>query len=573
MIRFEELGESAKVPPAPTKIQMIRKGKGKDETGDVKVVEKDGLLELTASTTNQPNNVQGAGPQDQSGPNDAPAVYVLPRRAKLGRNTTREADTLELEFRYRDLPLDPRCVRSCAVNFYLGTVSANDFARGIDGSARSQGDSGAGEELEPLHVIPDEWIDAQGRPRSNLRFQGWVDEWTISWSDDEPTVRLNCTDNTRLLIDNTHPPQLQVDPKIPIDKAIARYLANFPQFVGLSVRFLPTSATPPTLAEVLDKATHKVPAKAGGDSKTSVWDYLTDVTGRLGLLIRVRGTTVVVQKPRNFVNGRRRIDDPYLPRRLPTGRVLDFRTLVYGRNVVETELSRNYTKHANQNIEVRSYNGRRKKTLVVRFPEKGNEKGKGRVVDVKHGDRTEEKWEVIRISAVTDEKQLKFVAQAVYESRNRQELNVKLTTKNLASYGGGNEDPDLLDVETGDAIVVETQREEEEFNTINVVENRLSEPNQAEQFLRLLGFPAEFAAQYGHVFSNLDVPKLFRVRRAGFDWDDEKGTGVELECVNFIVVRADKFIQEEEKQDELGFTVADEDTQEPDEPIDVQVEE
>src|SRR5690606_8267629 len=99
----------------------------------------------------------------------------IPTTAGLGLNGIRTADTLQLGIKYRDLPIDPRVVRSCAVEYFLGCVTADDYERGMRGMQRRDGVlPGA---RVPYNVVPDTFLDSYGVARTNLRFQGWVDDW------------------------------------------------------------------------------------------------------------------------------------------------------------------------------------------------------------------------------------------------------------------------------------------------------------------------------------------------------------------------------------------------------------
>lgn len=559
--RFDEFG--AKPPPAPTKRAPVRRGKGKDKDLALQVKQVNGVFVL-AGPNDDPTHL--GGPQEQKGKNDF-EVVLIPRTCSLGLNGPRAAASLRAEFQYRDLPIDPRTLRSAAVEFYLGTVSAEDFHAGIGGATRTVGDPGSSSTIEPLHLVPSMWTDSHGKQRSNLRFQGFVDDWEVEWGSDEPIISISCTDNTRLLIDQFAPPQLTVDPKIPIQEAIARYLASFPQFRGLGVRFI--GSNPPKLGEALAKTAFQpklgpAPSK-GGDSKMNVWDYLTDVTGAVGLLIRMEGTNVVVQRPRQLFKGSRkeqREDDPWRARRLPTGRVLARRTFVYGRNLENLRVKRNFTKFAPTNIEVRCYDGKRKKTLVARFPEK-----KDRQTDVKPGDNSEQKWLVIRITGVDDDKTLKVVAQSAYESIGRNELLVNFTTRNPCSFGGDNNDPDVLDLKVGDSIDIEASRDEEAFivSSVNALEETLVIENRARQFMAMLGFSDAFAAAYAKAFVNVGLQSIFKVRKLSLEWSLDDGITAQVEAVNYVVVRADKVLTEKAEPEP-------EDQDQPDEIVDVRVE-
>ena len=548
LFRIDEFG--GPLPPAPTTRAPIRKGKG--NTSTLQVIQKDGAF-LLVNEKVEPGNV--AGPQSQKGKDDYEFI-AIPKSAQLGRNNPRTAGTLSMEFKYGDLPVDPRVIRACGVEFYIGTVSGKDFSAGIAGETRTTGNPGATQALEPLHLVPDTWIDVNGIVRSNLRFTGFADQWEVIWSESEPLIKIECTDNPRLLMDPPAPAQLTFDEKLPLDKAIATYLSNFPQFAGFGVQFLPAGETPPALGAALQKTAFKptlgpAPSKGGGastGSKMSVWDFIIDVTTSVGFLVRVIGSTITVEHVRQLFTGsrkERRVDDPYRPRIVPgRDQPLERRTFIYGRNMESLTVTRNFTKHAPMNIELRCYFGKRKKPLISRFPDKEN-----RQKQVNPGNASEEKWTVLIVSGIEDQDTLNILAQGYYESIGRQELGAKFATRNLSSFGGGNDDPDLLDMIPGDSIDILTTREEEEFSTINRIEDLMSMQDRAQNFLLKLGFPDDFAARYAKAFVNVGIQTTFKVRKLGINWSEDHGLDLDVEAVNYIVVRANQKLEATQKEE------------------------
>lgn len=546
IVRLEDYGD-ANTPAPPETIATVRRGEKAATQLQVVTMENGALL--LEGTGGQ----QGSPQQQTQSADEYTHVIdgIIPRAATLNRNGLRDADTLSIEIKYRDMPIDPRVIRSCAVQFFLGTVTPEDYQRGMEGESRSSaGDSPVG---LPYHVVPDEYTDPNGQQRTNLRFEGWVDEWEDEWPQGEgPVVRLECTDNTRLLIEQDAPPKLTIGSKVPVHQAIANYLANFPQFRGLSVEYRPRvpDSQIPTLVDVLQKTAMRPelgPSVAkGGTSKLKVWDYITDVVGSVGHVVRVEGTTIVIQKARTLYDTRfaGRPDDPFFaaPRTLAGGR-LPRRLLVYGRNISEMSFARKFSTYAPQNIEVRCYDTERKKTLTARFPLKGDEQKR-----INPGEASDQKWFVVRVEGIRDEKTLRLVAQNVYEQIGRNELVGRILTKNLGTFGGGNLDPDALDMLPGDAVDVVIQRSEagQDDNTVNGVEAQIAA--RPAEYLQELGFDARFAAAYAKAVTSIGLQSTFRVRTVSIDWDAESdGVSLDLEVMNYVEVRADKDLEASEQ--------------------------
>lgn len=540
IVRFEDFGDP-QTPAPPTTPPQLRRGQVDRGRENLRVVQQDGVL-LLVGPGDDPRAL-GSPQQQHASADDYTHVIdgIIPITASWSQNGVRTADTLNLEIEFADFPVDPRVIRSCAVQYFLGTVTPEDFQRGVNGEQRTHAvPPGSG---VPFNVVADHYSDGDGRLRTNLRFEGWVDSWEAVWPEgDAPKVLLECTDNTRLLINQDHPSRLAVSVDEPLDQAIANYLANFPQFRGISVEFLPAGAVAPALKAALNKQAYPPgvgPSTANsGDNKLSVWDYLTDVTRSVGFSLRFEGTRVVLQAPRALYNRRfpPRAEDPFQQRTLPRLGTVGNRLMIYGQNILEMTWSRGFTKYAPLNVEVRSYNPRRKKTLVARFPQVGRRNKR-----VNPGESADSKFEVVSIPGIQDEAVLRAVAQQLYEVWGRNELGVTVVTHNLGSYGGGNLDPDLLDARVGDAITIAVQRDDPARATYNTVTSIQSELTQRPyEFLSQLGYPDGFARAYARAVSHTSLPTTFRLKEIHIDWDKTAG-GVRLDfdAVNYIEVRAD----------------------------------
>jgi hypothetical protein len=556
VLRFEEFGDVTVAAKAPK--TLVHRLKGTKATRGALSVQKDpdAPAGVTRFLLVPASGTASGGPQKEDASADGRTWVVggiIPRTASLKNNGIRTASELKAQLKFVDLPFDPRVIRSCAVEFYLGCLAEKDFQDGQSGAVRGPSDR-SGEGGHSLLVLPDEYVDQYGKRRTNLRFQGWVDEWEVSWPDDEePTVTVSCRDNTKVLIDQDVPPKLAVSAKKPIDEAIANYLSNFPQFAGLSVEYQPAGQEVPVLEKVLTKTAFQpklgpTPSGAGGASnKMSVWDYLTDIAGALGHIIRVDGTTVIIQTPRSITSrdfGQRQ-DDPFVPRTTPTGFQMERRHLVYGRNIVDYKVARAFGRQAPQNVEARSYNGARKKELVVRFPVAGQTI----VTDAHPGDgHSERKYLVWRVKGVKDEKTLRLIAQSVYETVGRNELSVQIRTKNLASFGGGNEDPDLLDAKPGDAFELVVMRDADS-STLTAIEEQLLISDSARRFLEAAGYSGGLADAYAKAYGDAAFGTTFMLRDMSFEWNDDEGVSIVVNGVNYIEIRADKLLPAGEEQD------------------------
>lgn len=498
--------------------------------------------------TDQSPKTTGPGYQQSSSPDNLTFAIrgIIPKSVDWKQNGVRKADTCKITIRSIDLPIDPRVVRSCAIALYLGCIPAEVFADGIAGAQRVEGNG----DLVPLNVLPDDFTDVNGVQRSNLRFDGWVDGWEMQWSQEgEQYVVLECRDATHLLTLLDHPSGASVDPKKPIDEAIAEYLAQFPSMEGTVVEYRPNGIrddeTPPRLGKVLAGTSFQPhlgppPAKGGGSAggdNLNIWDYLTDVCGAIGHTIRVEGHMIVIQRLRDLLDGKaqKRDSDPYKPRHLPS-RDYDNRAFIYGRNVLDLKVRKEFTKKAPTNIEVRCYNPRRKKVLAARFPEDSDNAA---LIARVGADSNDKKWSVIPVSGIESEDVLKWIAEDVYNSLGRNELLVTIKTVNLASFGGGDQDPDLLDMRVGDTIEILVNHEED-YNVNTEMAAKLAIFEKNRELMRKLGFEDELARAYAKAFTDANFQRLFRVKEVSTTWDTEDGIAFEIVAANYIEARADR---------------------------------
>lgn len=544
ILRLEDFGAPG-TPEPPARVATARGGKKDKEPKKLEVVARDGGL-LLVGPGDDPAAV--GSPHAQQGSADELTHVldgIIPTTANFLRNGIRTADTASIEFPYMELPVDPRVVRAVGVQLFMGTVSADDYRRGVQGELRSTSSTVSGIRI-PFNVLPDTYVDPYGRPRTNLRFEGWVDEWNNDWPDgDSPTVQLECTDNTRLLIDQDVAPKLTVSPDLPIDAAFADYLSNFPQFRGISVEYRPSveRGAIPVLKKVLQAVKYQpklgpAPSGGGAAAKLKVWDYLTDVAGSIGHTLRFEGTAVVIQRARTLYDSRlsSRPDDPFTGRNLPSGLQLQRRLYVYGKNVQSMKFSRKFATVPSINVEVRCYETTRKKTLVARFPLKDD-----RVKRLNPGNSSDEKWIVKVVSGIKDEVTLRIVAQNIFEQVTRNELGCRFVTKNLGSYGGGNLDPDALDSMAGDAIDVRVMRDADAANSVQLTSTEVA--TRGAEFMKELGFSDRFARAYQKAVTHVGLPSTFRVKTMGGQFDGQhEGITLDYELMNYIEVRSDKLL-------------------------------
>jgi len=358
------------------------------------------------------------------------------------------------------------------------------------------------------------------------------------------------------LLDIDAPSKLSLDKGIAIDKAIAKYLSHFPQLDGITIEYRP-GTTPeaeiPVLKNVYSKASFPPqlgppPSLMNGQpSGLPVWDFLTDVVSSLGHLIRLDGTNIIIERVRTLLGiqttgkGIARPDDPF---KGSNGR--SYRQFIYGRNILELKTTRSFVRTVPTNIEVRSYDPVKKSPVVARYPSRVA--GAGVHTSIPGDGGAEEKWLVWRVApGITNKDTLRVIAQNIYEQLGRQELQIHLKTKNLASFGGGNADPDLLDMKSGDSFELLTNRGEdtdgpdpENSSSITQIEKQLSVfRDRNVEFMKTRGFPDDFAKAYAKVYTDIGFQTVFRTKTVAVNWNVDTGVAIDIEGINYVEVRAE----------------------------------
>jgi hypothetical protein len=487
----------------------------------------------------------GGGPQARARSSDGLTwdVACIPKDVEWRQNGLRKAATLDATLKFIDLPLDARLLRSVGVELLLGCVDAETAALEAGGDWAGQG----------APIIPRTYTGPRGEARTNVRFQGFVDEWEADWSDKEPLVHLRCTDNTQLLIDQEHPPRLVLDMTKPLDLSVAGYLANFPQFQGLTVEYRPAGDAPPVLKSVLSGTAYRPNlgpqqskgGNASGSTKASVLDYLTEVVGSVGHSIRMDGTNLVIQRVRSILTNSTvgRPDDPYAGRTVD-GTQYPSRTFIYGRNLRSMKPKRDFRRHPASGVECRCYLPEKKKLLVARYPKVSADPATQKVqIHALPGDgAADQKWTVIHVAGISDQPTLNRLAQDYYESLGRQELGVEVETMNLASFGGDNTDPDVLDMKFGDTFALAVNRSSDEGNALNAIEQALTMGQRAQRFMEGLGFDPGFAAAVAAASTNAGFQYNFRMHTMSVGWSGEAGCKLGVGGVNYVEVRADNVL-------------------------------
>lgn len=499
-------------------------------------------------------------------------IGLIPKTCTVELPGYRQAGTFTVDLEFRDLPLDPRVIRALAVAIHLGSVPASDWGSSM--TSLPDVTQLAGKRRSIITTKP-----------SNLVLSGLADEVVVTHSDSGAFVHIEGRDLRGILLD-TSIDSLILDGFHPeaqtIQQVVQYILSKHPQGLGIVVELnnlewpgglppIPSSLTDVTRAN-LSALGAQVRAFARGDAnKMSFWDLITyycflvgGVPYFVGSKLRIRRAKSLFDvraaddpskafdpaNPTPFVNGRPRVVKPPVAQKPEQ---FGYRRLVYGKDIRQLKFERKLGGVKVPVVECVSYDmglpqkginpltGEPYGLLKAQFPpliQKG-----ARVTSIAPGGGAPQ-TSVLRISVpgIKNLKKLKQLAEELYHEIGRQEMGGSIETRNLTSFGGTNQDPDLLNLRPGDAIELRvdassfgvfpppvselTNADGRSFEAqVKAVRERIGDENLARVLV---------AVNRGEV---AQLQRTFRVANVRFDWGVSGGIGIAFDFQNFLEAR------------------------------------
>lgn len=466
---------------------------------------------------------------------------IAPRSVQIERNGLRSADTATVELNYADVPFDPRLLRAAAIEITLGVVSAGDFERGIGGARREDGSL--------LSMVPRSTSlgGTDTRAGGTTRFVGWVDDWQLSLDGtDGDTIKLECRDLSALFFDTQLGTGSGVDLSLPIDQGVQAFVDSYRELRGLRVVYgRPGQVDPgnaPVPAEAVPQALRPrggrtARAARSGDQNMNLWDHLTEVCARVGLLPVVYDYQLHIVEPRTY----------YTSRDVA-------RRMVYGRNLAHLEFTRKLGGVKVPTIEVRCYDSTLGRTRWARYPASpGNEFGVFGTNDPPttprranepsvSGHAPTERIQTYLVRGVCDGQRLYQVARNLFEQIGRQEIEGNLETDDVASVDAPEGVvADILGLDTGDTVELLVSGTGPIPDTTGMTAAQiqgLSREARAAYFRRI-GWSADVAQRFAELQDSTAAQTVFRVQNARLSFDVEQGLHTVVDFVNYITVRED----------------------------------
>lgn len=317
--------------------------------------------------------------------------------------------------------------------------------------------------------------------RSALRFVGFVDMPENSHDDKGDTTTLTARDYRGRLLDTPF-----TDSKVDATKRISEIARAAVNAVPGYETFAIKVDSDPTLRSYTDKSTWTPPSGA------SIWDVLVVLAHTVGLVAWFDLDTL-------------RIGDP---RKVEPDEV---KILRFGENVKEMGFRRNMNPMVRKAIEMRGTNPNTRQVTSARWPVKP---------------RAGEAVIVYPSSSPATHAQLQAMAQRVYESRERAQIEGSISTGAMLDSNGA----DMLDTAAGSGVYV-NYRDASMAHLLGESEQTIVDRMVAN------GIDRESARALAHAYINAaEFRPLFYVRRCAIKWARSGGFGLTIDVENFVDV-------------------------------------
>lgn len=498
-------------------------------------------------------------------------LSTLPISGTIERNNIQDPDTCQITLDFRDVPVDPRIVRSCLVVFTIGAVDAGDYKDGVVNRETRLSDNLPTSIVE--RTVGEETRFAGG----SSRFVGFVDEWTIEFSEDGDKLELNCRDVTALLKDERLPAGVGIDLTKPIIEGVRDLIERkddfgkqlFPGAVGLNVFF----GTPEQLQargfvsggedlgpvpqdSVSDahksRGGKKSKAQRNGDKKDSVWDHIVTTCQKLGLIPFMRNFVLFITEPQTLYS-----------------QIENGRKMVYGRNLSELKFARKMGGVRADTIEIRSFDPDIGRSRWARYPVLKNEPSSGILGDPKSDQPVvsrpgkvsptgtpQESVQVYQIPRINDLKLLENVARQTFEEIARQEIEGSFSTEDMDSFKLEADETklpefDLLTLQAGEPITILVAPSDDvaqgdsfqqtpkagKQSSSSAQEINSFTASRRKQYLKSLGLSEEKAQRLALAAEQIPLANTFKAAYVNINYDVEDGVGIECSFYNYITVR------------------------------------
>lgn len=487
---------------------------------------------------------------------DLPRVIpVLPKSATVHVNSYRMADSWEVTFDANDLPIDPRQVRSGAIELYMfQTQGVPSDLKVVSRQFATTDQQSANKARTSIVALEREFSSKEIRDRftydNKPRVVGLFDSHDLEMSQDGKWVTISGQDYTAFLAAKQWPPtERGTVRRIPVGKSLFNTLSEILAAAdtdgrlelvaeGIEVGDTPTVGR----AEADTNRGRGIPV----DEKTSYWDVMYKLATRYGFILFVRGLDVVLTRPKNIDSASHAV-----------------RRFAWGKNLSSIRMTRNLGKLKVPRIIMRGYDVENRRVVSVEFPDtglgakqiilKGISRDKHRATEkIKATDgtvkspkkkaktlRREDEYQIIPMFGVSDKTILARAAENLYQLLGSSERKIVTTTNDLLDL----DQRELLDLQTGDAVLMEWQ----DFDAEMIGDDEVPTDTKYAHLIAR-GFNSEVAREIAQNYELLLQEKRpMRMREATFDWDVDTGIAIEMELIDFVVVDGQRDVNSAEE--------------------------
>lgn len=538
-------------------------------------------------------------------------VGRIPKTCSVELPAYRQAGKFRMTFDFKDLPIDPRMIRSMGVEIFMDSVPANDFALSVP-------------QVKPVGGQRDSVMTRQGRlsmlkgTPDNLVLMGLVDSWHVSHSSKGSEATIEGRDlvgmflNTPITADTIA--NLVLDQ--PIDFVVRNLVTRMQgwatgmqviaaapeEWEGGKVPLVGKSITEQVATPRVRNAaiTRGVRLSAGANpDKLNFWDVITrwcyyvgavpvirlmpDVTNvslaaqqQAGFVNNLKVTLLI--KPANTIYDQLRATDAYTRNtpfkgggsRTVDGNDFRVRRMMFGRNIESLEFERKYAGlNLPKLVRVVSYNTSsptrgEERLLSADYPPEvaaaaladnaalvakkraaaiaKNPKAAKRSTEAPSGEIAMQDILRISIPGISDQATLNTLAKMVYEEINRGEMGGSVQTKSMASFGAGNEDPDLVRLRPGDGIQIQVDARELQARAPSVSPpNAMAQKPDSQLIQELTDRLGDRTLAVAIVQTLRDssplLANIYRVSNVKYDWNITSGISIAFDFQNYVEVR------------------------------------
>lgn len=542
--------------------------------------------------------------------NGAFVLNRVPKKCNIQLQGHTQAATYKLIFDYRELPIDPRTIIAATAEVYIGTVSASDFADGMNREVapgvrksilktRNQDGTHNDEFLVLLGPV-DDWSVKHNEGASEVHLEGrdlrglfldspLVSEFDTAQNRNQPSPTTprpgheTPTPNRRRrshILD-----RLVTD--VPINKVVEQLIYQHD-----TIRRLPQNLRPRVIVRPEEWLNGVVPSPGAGShvprhrrgangqggggggaaANMNFWDAITRYCYLVGAIPTFQGRNLIIRPGYALFDRLRNIETPFRPNESRSDGISKWNTrrLVWGRDIESMELGRKYAGHNKPktvrciSVDPSAGTGRRGREQLLEAswpPRTVREARREGAKDPRNAVGGEESQEIMNIPVhgVRDIQQLTDIARSFYEQLGRLEMKGSISTSQLTSFGGTNADPDLLRLRVGDPVelLVDASRMDAQSPIVATLNQSAQLPfSQAVREVQRY-IPDEnlcraiVASARGNI---MGVLRYFRVGSVDFDWSFES-IEVKADIQNYFTPRWDQNASERQAENRRNHPV------------------